>query len=66
VKKLFVIYAIAPALLGIRTIRFDPAFNGKCLVLVGTTDKPGTILLTATAPGLTSATLQLSSARPAR
>jgi beta-galactosidase len=35
------------------------AFNGKCLVLVGTRAKPGSLRLTATAPGLQPATLTL-------
>jgi beta-galactosidase len=35
------------------------AFNGKCMVLVGTTEKPGDMILTATSPGLKSATMSL-------
>ena len=42
------------------------AFNGKCMVLVGATDKPGTILLTASSPGLVPAKLQLNATRPTR
>ncbi len=38
------------------------AFNGLCLVLVGATEKSGPITLTATSPGLKSATLSLTSA----
>ncbi len=36
------------------------AFNGKCLVIVGASDAPGDLLLTARAPGLKPATLRLS------
>jgi beta-galactosidase len=39
------------------------AFNGRCLVIVGAADGPGTLSLTATAPGLTGATLALSASR---
>jgi len=35
------------------------AFNGKCMVLVGTGDRSGPIVLSATADGLTPATLKL-------
>ena len=35
------------------------AFGGKCLVIIGTGDALGAIRLTATAPGLTGATLSL-------
>jgi beta-galactosidase len=35
------------------------AFNGKCLVVVGATDQAGAIKLTATAPGLKEAVMQL-------
>ena len=45
---------------------FRHAFNGKCMVLAGATDKPGTIVLTATSPGLTPARLQLTSTRAMR
>ena len=37
------------------------AFNGLCLVIVGASEKPGDIQLTATAPGLTTAHLSLRS-----
>jgi len=40
------------------------AFNGKCLVIVGATEKPGDITLTATVPGLTSGLLSLRARRP--
>ncbi len=36
------------------------AFNGKCLVIVGANDAPGSLTLTARAPGLKPATLRLS------
>ena len=39
------------------------AFNGKCLVLVGATEKPGDIQLTATAPGLPPVRLSLRATR---
>ena len=35
------------------------SFGGQCLVLVGAADKPGDLILTATSPGLESATLRL-------
>jgi beta-galactosidase len=38
---------------------FRHAFNGKCLVIVGTGDKHGAIQLLATSPGLKPATLRL-------
>ena len=38
---------------------FRRAFNGKCMVLVGATEKPGDMILTATSPGLKSATMGL-------
>lgn len=38
------------------------AFHGRCMVLVGATDQKGSLSLTATAPGLKSATLTLQSA----
>ena len=38
---------------------FRHAFNGLCMVVVGANEKPGDIQVTATAPGLTSATLHL-------
>jgi beta-galactosidase len=37
------------------------AFNGKCMVLVGALDRPGPMVLTATADGLTPAVLKLKS-----
>lgn len=37
------------------------AFNGFCMAIVQTEDKPGRITLTATAPGLKPATIKLSS-----
>jgi beta-galactosidase len=37
------------------------AFNGKCMVLVGALDRPGPMVLTATADGLTPAILKLES-----
>ena len=36
------------------------AFNGKCLVIVGANDAPGSLTLTAHAPGLKPAMLRLS------
>jgi len=39
------------------------AFNGYCLVLVGATEKPGPITLTATSPGLASAKISMTSGR---
>ena len=36
------------------------AFNGKCLVIVGAGERPGPITLTASAPGLASASLKLT------
>lgn len=36
------------------------AFHGKCLVIVGANDAPGSLTLTANAPGLKPATLRLS------
>jgi len=41
---------------------FRHAFNGKCLVVVGATDKSGKIVLTATSPGLKEAALSLRAA----
>ncbi len=41
---------------------FRHAFNGKCMVLVGATARPGAIRLTATSPGLKDAVMQLTSA----
>jgi beta-galactosidase len=42
---------------------FRRAFNGKCMVLVGGTDRPGTLTLRATSPGLKPATMTLSVVR---
>jgi len=42
------------------------AFNGKCLVIVGAGDQPGSIRLAATSPGLKSATLQLRAVKRAK
>jgi beta-galactosidase len=39
------------------------AFNGRCMVLVGATDRPGSIVLAAASSGLASATLKLRSVR---
>ncbi len=39
---------------------FRHAFNGKCMVIVGATSKPGSIRLTATSPGLNEAAVQLN------
>jgi len=39
------------------------AFNGKCLVIVGTGQTSGSIVLTANSPGLTSATVRLRAGR---
>jgi beta-galactosidase len=41
---------------------FRHAFNGKCLVVIGATDKRGSIVLTATSPGLKKAVLSLRAA----
>jgi beta-galactosidase len=38
---------------------FRHAFNGKCMVVVGATDKQGSIRLTATSPGLKEAVMEL-------
>ena len=38
-----------------------PVFHGHCLALIGASDKPGSISLTATSPDLVAATLKLSS-----
>jgi beta-galactosidase len=38
------------------------AFNGKCMVIVGATDQPGSIVLTATSPGLKDVVMQLRAA----
>ena len=40
------------------------AFNGHCLVIVGANELPGAIQLSATAAGLRSTSLTLSSRRP--
>ena len=40
------------------------AFNGLCMVVVGSTDKPGVIQLTATSPGLRDASLSLTAVAP--
>jgi beta-galactosidase len=39
------------------------AFNGRCIAVIGATETAGSIQLTATSPGLTAATIHLSSAR---
>ena len=39
------------------------AFQGKCMVLVGETDRTGKATLTASAPGLKSATLSLTTSK---
>jgi beta-galactosidase len=39
------------------------AFNGHCMVVVQATDEPGEITLTATIPGVTSSSIQLTTVR---
>ena len=42
---------------------FRHAFNGKCMVIVGANAQPGSILLTATSPGLKDAVMSLRAAQ---
>ncbi len=42
---------------------FRHAFNGKCMVIVGSNAQPGSILLTATSPGLKDAVMSLRAAQ---
>ncbi len=42
------------------------AFNGKCLVVVGASEKSGSIRLTATSPGLKPASLNLRASPPGK
>ncbi len=39
---------------------FRSAFNGRCLVVVGAGEKPGSLRLNAVSPGLTTATLTMT------
>ncbi len=43
---------------------FVPAFNGKALVIVRSTQRPGRITVTATAPGLAAASATIQSTAP--
>lgn len=43
---------------------YRKAFNGRCLVVIQSTEKEGNIILTATSDGLKEATVNLSSKKP--
>jgi hypothetical protein len=46
-----------------KSLRSEAVDDGKCIVLVGRTDRPGTLTLRATSPGLKPAKMTLSVVR---